>query len=134
MTRRIAIADDDTDFRTLLARYLRRCGFEVIEAADGVELARRVVEACADGRRPHVVVTDVNMPRLDGLTLTSRLRALYEDIPVVLMTALPDHPVRQAEHDQEHVYLLVKPFAPEALVKLVLGLPEPPRRHSWVAA
>ena len=133
MTRRIAIADDDLDFRSLLVRQLKREGFEVTEAGDGLELVKAVVRLSADGRPPHVVVTDVNMPRFDGLSVLRQLRKLYATLPVVLITALPDAEVRQLADSFEHTHLLVKPFSAQELVEHVLSLPEPAGRPSWAA-
>jgi len=133
MTRRIAIADDDLDFRCLLVRQLRREGFEVTEASDGLELVKAVVRMSADARPPHVVVTDVNMPRFDGLSVLRQLRKLYETMPIVLITALPDAEVRKLADSSDHTRLMVKPFPARQLAEHVLALPEPVGRPSWAA-
>ena len=133
MTRRIAIADDDLDFRSLLVKQLRREGFEVTEASDGLELVKAVVRMSADARPPHVVVTDVNMPRFDGLSVLRQLRKLYQTMPIVLITALPDAEVRKLADSFDHTHLMVKPFPARQLTEHVLGLPEPMGRPSWAA-
>jgi PAS domain S-box-containing protein len=81
--KRIVLADDDAVQRKLATFRLSRLGFEVIPAVDGEE-ALDLVRA----RRPHVVVSDVLMPRMDGFELCSRIRsdAMLAATPVVLLT------------------------------------------------
>lgn len=75
------IVDDDGEIRTLLSRRLRRLGYSVEEAGDGVE-ALVLVEAAV----PDVVVTDMAMPRMDGLGLLKELREKDPELPVIVLT------------------------------------------------
>lgn len=75
------IVDDDGEIRTLLSRRLRRLGYSVEEAGDGVE-AMVLVEAAV----PDVVVTDMAMPRMDGLGLLKELREKDPELPVIVLT------------------------------------------------
>jgi DNA-binding response OmpR family regulator len=79
--RRVLVADDDLDVRTLVRTLLERAGHEVVEAADGRECLRAVYE-----RRPSLVVLDVGMPALDGWQTLERIREVA-DVPVLLLTA-----------------------------------------------
>jgi DNA-binding response OmpR family regulator len=79
--RRVLVADDDLDVRTLVRTLLERAGHEVVEAADGRECLRVVYE-----RRPSLVVLDVGMPALDGWQTLERIREVA-DVPVLLLTA-----------------------------------------------
>jgi CheY-like chemotaxis protein len=90
----ILLVEDDPAARALLSRLLRAAGFGVVVAEDGVA----ALDAIAD-RLPDLILTDVRMPRLDGVTLIRRLRRLGHAIPAVLMSsdcdaaaALPDVP------------------------------------------
>jgi len=83
--RRVLLADDSLTTRTLERSILESAGYEVIVAADGVEAWELLQERGAD-----VVVSDVEMPRMDGFTLTETIRSSprFRQIPVVLVTGL----------------------------------------------
>jgi CheY-like chemotaxis protein len=85
---RVLLVEDHDEVRTMLALALEREGFEVIQAGDGVEALARID---AEGLRPDVVVTDMEMPHLDGLELVARLRSRPDlaGVAVVLVTAIP---------------------------------------------
>lgn len=81
MEARLLIVDDDPEIRRLLSRRLGRVGYMVQEAENGEEavtLARQAV--------PDVVITDMTMPRLDGLGLLEELRSVDPDLPVIVLT------------------------------------------------
>src|SRR5574341_847829 len=80
---RVLLVDDEPDIRRLLSRYLGRLGYIVQEAADGEEAV-----ALVKAESPDVVVTDMAMPRLDGLGLLERLRSVDPGLPVIV---LPGH-------------------------------------------
>jgi DNA-binding response OmpR family regulator len=82
--RRVLVADDDLDVRTLVRTLLERAGHEVVEAADGKECLRALYE-----RRPELVLLDVGMPALDGWKTLERIREVA-DVPVLLLTARAD--------------------------------------------
>ncbi len=83
--KRILLVEDNDDNRQLLRIYLTREGYEVLEAADGVEALEIIRES-----PPDLVISDVQMPRMDGYTLCERLRqdAETEQLPIILITAL----------------------------------------------
>ena len=80
---RILVVDDDWSLRKSLQVRLEKEGYEVITAMDGEEGLERLTEM------PDLVLTDIDMPRLDGLGLLQRIKAeeAYRDIPVIMMTA-----------------------------------------------
>lgn len=78
---RVLLVDDEPDIRRLLSRYLGRLGYTVQEAADGEEAVALVKAAI-----PDVVVTDMAMPRLDGLGLLEQLRSVDPGLPVIVLT------------------------------------------------
>ncbi len=80
MSERILLADDDPDLLDVLSYVLRRRGFEVVTAADGV----RALEAF-ERERPHLVILDVNMPGLDGFEVCQRIRA-RSAVPIIMLT------------------------------------------------
>jgi DNA-binding response OmpR family regulator len=104
------IVDDDRVLADVLAFTLRREGFEVIQASDGLTALRRWEE-----EQPDIVVLDVNMPIMDGFAVCQRIRE-QADTPVILLT------VRGEEDDIIHGLSLgaddyiTKPFSPRQLV------------------
>jgi DNA-binding response OmpR family regulator len=82
--RRVLVADDDRDVRTLVRTLLERAGHDVVEAADGRECVRALYQ-----RRPELVVLDVGMPGLDGWQALERIREVA-DVPVLMLTARGD--------------------------------------------
>jgi CheY-like chemotaxis protein len=79
---RVLVADDDQVVRTVVADYLRRRGCEVDEAKDGLEALDSIRQTA-----PDVVVTDLGMPRLDGLGLLRALSKSNPDLPAIVLTA-----------------------------------------------
>ena len=79
--KRVLVADDELNMRRVLEAILRREGYDVITAANGLE--------ALGGMRNdvHTVITDLKMPGLDGMSLLKRLSAEYPDVPVVMITA-----------------------------------------------
>lgn len=82
MAVRVLVVDDDQVVRTVVADYLRRQGCEVDEAEDGVQALASIQKTV-----PDVVVTDLGMPRLDGLGLLRELSKSNPDLPAIVMTA-----------------------------------------------
>lgn len=106
---RVLIVDDDEDARILLMRALSKSdlALEVAAAADGVQ-AMEVVA----GAPPHVVITDIMMPRMNGFDLCAALRAdpATATIPIIMVTALEDDRDRQRGFAVGADEYLTKPF------------------------
>lgn len=83
MTSRILIVDDDPIVADSLAQYVRTLGHEAATAGDGAEALAMLRNA---GKAYHLVVSDVNMPRMDGLELLKQIRRLHEDVVVIVIT------------------------------------------------
>src|SRR5690625_2597147 len=81
-TARLLVVDDEANIRDLLAAALRFAGFAVTTASNGNEALTLVRE-----ERPDLIVLDVMMPDMDGFTVTRRLRARGDDMPVLFLTA-----------------------------------------------
>jgi two-component system alkaline phosphatase synthesis response regulator PhoP/two-component system response regulator VicR len=111
---RVLVVDDEEGIRVLCRVNLELGGFEVMEAADGVEAVEKVRTA-----RPDLVFLDLMMPRMDGWQVLDALKsdAATADIPIVLLTA------RTSEEDQMRGWgegileYLAKPFNPQRLVE-----------------
>ncbi|HYE92959.1 MAG TPA: response regulator [Terriglobales bacterium] len=87
---RVLVADDEEEFRALIAEFLGRRGLEVIQAANGLEALLQLKR-----ERPAAVVLDLRMPRLGGLEALKRIHAFDPAIAVVVVTAESDPAVRE---------------------------------------
>ncbi|WP_405283544.1 ATP-binding protein [Gaopeijia maritima] len=114
---RVLLVEDQDQIRSLLARQLRRSGFEVIEAANGYE-ALNLWQSEPDAF--DIVVSDVIMPVMDGPTMVSKARATRPDLPVVFISGYPGA-ADPAERDTPlpDAPLLRKPFAAAELVATI---------------
>jgi two-component system chemotaxis sensor kinase CheA len=117
---RILIAEDSLTTRTLEKTILEAAGYEVLVAADGAEAWQLLNDQGAD-----LVVSDVEMPRMDGLTLAATIRASkrFRSLPVVLMTSLdqPEHKQRGADAGAD-AYLVKSAFDQTALLDIIRQL------------
>lgn len=113
----ILIAEDDRGVRQSLERALRFEGYDVTTAKDGAEA---IVSLTEDP--PDLLVLDVMMPKVDGLTVCRRLRANGLDLPVLMLTARHEVRDRVAGLDAGADDYLVKPFALEELLARIRAL------------
>jgi len=117
MSRRVLIAEDDEQVRRSVERALRLEGYSVATAGDGEE-ARRALEA----DRPDVLILDIMMPRLDGLSVCRLMRATGDRTPVLMLTARHELSDRVAGLDAGADDYLVKPFALDELLARLRAL------------
>ncbi|MBX3183972.1 MAG: sigma-54-dependent Fis family transcriptional regulator [Polyangiaceae bacterium] len=109
--RRVLVVDDEENLRLVLRTLLKRSGYEVEVAANGEEAL-----GLMDSFGPDVVLTDVRMPRLDGLTLLRTLKAKGSDATVIVMSAYGDHDQALEAMQQGAYDYIQKPFKPEEVV------------------
>lgn len=116
MSRRILVVDDSPTLRRLAASTLRAAGYEVIEAEHGQAGLERLGET-----KIHAVVTDLNMPIMDGLTLTERVRTNPDtaDTPVLMVTTESSPEMREKGRLVGATGWITKPYSPERLVMSV---------------
>lgn len=109
---RIVVADDHAPTRAVLGEVLRGDGWTVIEARDGVELVRIASENHLDA-----VVTDLSMPRMNGLEAARTLRSLEatSDLPLVAITAKQLTDAQSREMDEWFDHVIRKPVLPVEL-------------------
>jgi response regulator NasT len=112
--RRVVIAEDEALIRLDLAEMLAEEGYAVVgQAADG-----EAAVALAEEHRPDLVVLDVKMPRLDGITAAERI-AVQRIAPVVILTAFSQRDLVERARDAGAMAYLVKPFTKHDLVPAV---------------
>ncbi len=106
---RVLVVDDEPMVREVAARYLQIDGHEVYEAADGESAAHALAHL-----KPDLVVLDIMLPGIDGLTLLRRLREV-SNVPVILLTARVEESDRVLGLELGADDYLVKPFSPREL-------------------
>jgi two-component system chemotaxis response regulator CheY len=117
----ILAVDDSASMRQMVSFTLKGAGYEVIEASDGVEALN-----IAKTKSVNMVITDVNMPNMDGISLIKELRALpsYKFTPLLMLTTESSPEKKQQGKAAGATGWIVKPFNPDQLlntVKKVLG-------------
>jgi EAL domain-containing protein (putative c-di-GMP-specific phosphodiesterase class I) len=112
--RRILLAEDDPDLRRVLGRLLQKGGVEVVAVDTGKKAIEELQHTSFD-----VIVSDVYMPEASGLDLIRALRHLDLDVPVILMSGVPDVSSAAAAVEYNAFRYLTKPVDTAALVKLV---------------
>ena len=114
---KILIVDDSTMLRDMLSYALNEGGYsDVVEAVDGVDGLNKANEYSFD-----LVITDVNMPNMDGLTLVSELRKIdqYLKTPILVLTTERGDDMKSKGKAAGATGWIVKPFIPDQLLKAV---------------
>jgi two-component system chemotaxis response regulator CheY len=119
MSHTILAVDDSASMRGMVSHVLRIAGYTVLEAEDG-EQALKIARV----HRIDAVLTDHNMPKMDGLTLVRNLRTLeaYAKAPIMLLTTESSDEMKQRGRDAGATGWMVKPFDPDKLVQMFAKL------------
>lgn len=113
---RVLAVDDSKTMRDMVSFTLKNAGHEVIEATDGKHAL-----SLADGANVDLVITDVNMPNMDGITLVRNLRAMpaYKSTPILVLTTEADATKKNQGRDAGATGWIVKPFSPDKLLQVI---------------
>ncbi|WGM31908.1 response regulator [Brevundimonas sp. NIBR11] len=116
MTKTILTIDDSRTMRDMLMMALVDAGYRVIQAVDGVDGLETLAAEGAD-----VIITDINMPRMDGFGVIEGVRAdpAHRATPVLVLTTESDATKKQRARDAGATGWIVKPFDPAKLVDAV---------------
>ncbi len=116
MTKTVLAVDDSASIRQMVAFTLKSAGYQVVEATDGEDGLTKAKSAGVN-----LVLTDQNMPRMDGLTLIRSLRALpqYKAVPILMLTTESGDAMKAQGKAAGATGWLVKPFDPAKLVEVV---------------
>jgi two-component system chemotaxis response regulator CheY len=119
MSKTVMIVDDSGSFRTVVKMALTKAGYEVVEACDGKDAVGKL-----DGRKYNVVVCDVNMPQMDGITFVKHLKAspAYKFTPVIMLTTESQESKKAEGKAAGARAWITKPFQPSQLVDAVARL------------
>ena len=112
----ILTVDDSPSMRKMVAFTLVGAGYQVVEAVDGVDAYEKAQTQSFD-----LVLTDQNMPRLDGLGLTRKLREhpSFKTVPILMLTTESSDLMKQAGRAAGATGWLVKPFDPNRLIEVI---------------
>jgi len=116
MAKTILAVDDSASIRQMVSFTLKSAGYEVVEAVDGMDGLEK-----AKARSVNLILTDQNMPRMDGLTLIRSLRAQpqYKSIPILMLTTESSEAMKTQGRAAGATGWLVKPFDPQKLIEVV---------------
>jgi two-component system chemotaxis response regulator CheY len=110
----VLIIDDSGSFRTVVKLALTKAGFAVVEAVDGKDAVGKL-----DGRKYNLIVCDVNMPNMDGLSFLKHLKAsaAYKFTPVIMLTTESQEAKKAEAKASGARAWITKPFQPSQLVE-----------------
>ncbi|WP_412479151.1 response regulator [Azonexus sp. IMCC34839] len=116
MAKTILAVDDSASIRQMVSFTLKSAGYEVVEAVDGMDGLEK-----AKSKSINLVLTDQNMPRMDGLTLIKSLRAMpqYAKTPILMLTTESSDAMKSQGRAAGATGWLVKPFDPQKLIEVV---------------
>ena len=116
MAKRVLAVDDSKTMRDMVSFTLRGAGYEVLEAEDGVRALSVVASQSVD-----LVITDINMPNMDGVTLVRQLRAkpAFRSTPILILTTEGGDDKKADGRAAGATGWIVKPFVPEKLLQVV---------------
>jgi len=112
MERVVLVVDDSSTVRKFVSVSLTMQGFKVVTASDGMDALEKLPAGKVD-----LVITDLNMPNMDGFELIRALRenALYRDLPVIILTSLNDDQSKNTGINLGVASYLLKPFSLEKI-------------------
>lgn len=119
MAKTILIVDDSTSLRQVVSIALKGAGYDTIEACDGRDALGKL-----DGRKIHLVISDVNMPNMDGITFVKEMKSIpsYKFTPVIMLTTEAGADKKAEGQAAGAKAWVVKPFQPEQMIAAVSKL------------
>jgi two-component system chemotaxis response regulator CheY len=119
MGKTILIVDDSPSVRQVVRMTLKSAGYDVIEGVDGADALAKL-----DGQKIHLIISDVNMPRMDGITFVREAKKLpaYKFTPIVMLTTESDEKKKAEGQAAGAKAWVVKPFQPAQMLAAVSKL------------
>lgn len=119
MAKTIMIVDDSASLRQVVSMTLKGAGYDVIEACDGRDALSKL-----SGQRIHLIISDVNMPNLDGIGMVRELKRdpNYKFTPVIMLTTEAQEAKKQEGQAAGAKAWVVKPFQPQQMLAAVSKL------------
>lgn len=122
MAKTIMIVDDSASLRQVVGIALKGAGYDVIEGADGKDALGKLT-----GQKVHLVISDLNMPNMDGITFLKnlKLQPAYKFTPVIMLTTESQEAKKQEAQAAGAKAWVTKPFKPEQMLAAVSKLVMP---------
>lgn len=119
MGKSILIVDDSASVRQVVSIALKQKGYDVIEGSDGKEALTKLT-----GQKVHLIISDVNMPNMDGISLVKAVKAMpaYKFTPIVMLTTESQEAKKREGQAAGAKAWIVKPFRPDQLLDVVQKL------------
>jgi len=119
MAKIIMIVDDSASLRQVVSITLKGAGYDVVEACDGKDALAKL-----DGRKLHLIISDVNMPNMDGISFVKAAKQLpvYKFTPVIMLTTEAGDSKKQEGQSAGAKAWVVKPFQPAQMLTAVSKL------------
>jgi len=119
MAKTIMIVDDSASMRQVVAIALKGAGYDVIEGRDGKDALSKLT-----GQKVHLIISDVNMPNMDGITFVQEVKKLptYKFTPIIMLTTESSDERKRAGQAAGARAWVVKPFKPEQMLTAVQKL------------
>ena len=119
MAKTIMIVDDSASLRQVVSIALKSAGYETVEACDGKDALNKL-----DGRKLHLIISDVNMPNMDGITFLKNVKQLpaYKFTPVIMLTTEAGEAKKEEGRAAGAKAWVVKPFQPAQMLTAVSKL------------
>lgn len=117
MSQTVLVVDDSKTMRDMVTFTLTSAGFQVVQAGDGKEAVAKL----SNGSKPALVVTDLNMPEMDGITLIAEIRKMpaLKFTPILMLTTESSDEKKAAGKAAGATGWIVKPFNPEQFLKIL---------------
>ncbi|MET3105261.1 two-component system chemotaxis response regulator CheY [Oxalobacteraceae bacterium GrIS 2.11] len=122
MAKTILVVDDSASLRRVVNIALTGAGYEIIEAGDGEDGLKKLAEL--GGKKVHLIISDVNMPRMDGIEFVSQLKQqnTFRFTPVIMLTTEGDDEIKMAGKAAGAKAWIIKPFNPQQMLNAVSKL------------
>jgi two-component system chemotaxis response regulator CheY len=119
MSKTVMIVDDSAGIRQIVGYTLRTAGYDVMEAVDGADALARLA-----GQKVHLVICDVNMPNMDGISFVKEIKksADHKFVPIIMLTTESQERKKLEGQAAGAKAWVVKPFQPEQLLNAVAKL------------
>lgn len=122
MSKNVLVVDDSASIRQVVGIALKGAGYQVLEACDGTDALNKL-----DGARVHLIISDVNMPKMDGISLLKALKSRPDTrfTPVIMLTTESEADKKAQGRAAGAKAWVVKPFQPQQMLTAVSKLIAP---------
>jgi len=119
MAKTILVVDDSASLRQVVGMALKGAGYDVVEGCDGKDALTKL-----DGRKLHLIISDVNMPNMDGIAFVKAVKQLpnYKFTPIIMLTTESQESKKMEGQAAGAKAWVVKPFKPEQMLSAVSKL------------